>query len=202
MLLTTKEKKSFWIKWTILNTLSFIVALVVAYIFLLGFFTNPGYAMGTHFEESRNTILFKSIVGIIISTIQWLLLRKLFKITLLWIVVFPLVIIIVDLIIFNILGHLDINWGEYSDNYPFSIPILIIGEFLLIGFLQSILLGKHFYNTYSWILASSAPWAISLMVTVFSSEEIIWFAYILLGFLLYSVMTGGTLMRIMKPKKT
>ena len=182
--------------------LSFLVAFVVAYFIMLSYFTNPGYAMGTHFQESRNAILFQSIVGIIIGAVQWLLLRKQFKIALLWIIIVPVVIIIVDVIIFVILGNLDVHWGEFSNDYHYSYPILLIIEYLLIGSIQSILLAKHFTNTYSWILASSVPWAIILVVSFFGSDPIAALVSLILGLILYSALTGAALMWVVNPKES
>ena len=179
--ITEEKKHSFWLKWTFLNTLAFIVAFAVSGVIMLSYFTNPGYAMGTHFEESRNTIVFQSIVGVIIGFVQWVLLRKLFKVSWLWIFINPIIIIVVDGIIFAIFGNMNIHWGEFSDTYLYSTSILIFVECLVIGSIQSILLKRYFTTTYSWILASSVPWAASLVVTVFGTTPIIWITYFVLA---------------------
>ena len=195
-----ENTNQFWTMWTVLNTLSFIVAFAIGGFVMLSFFANPGYEMGTHFQESRNTILFQLIVGIVVSSVQWLLLRRRFKVTWVWMIIAPLIIIIVDMLIFFIMGNVDVHWGEYADSRPYATPILIVAEYLLIGIFQSTLLPGHSSRIYSWTLASSLPWVFSLVVTIFGSSAAIWLTYFVLGMISYSAATGATLTWLMKPE--
>ena len=201
-LATNKKKFEFWTTWTLSNVLSFIIASVAGYLFLLQYFTHPGYAMGTHLEESRNSIIFMFIVGIIVSTIQWLLLRKPYKVIWIWIIVFPFAIVIVDAVVFIVLGKLGIHWGEFLDAHPYFLSLLLLVDFLIIGVSQVKLLANHLSNTFYWIVASSAPWAIGLLITFFGTSSTIWLLYLVVGIFLYSASTGATLVWVMKTKES
>ena len=200
---TRIEKIRYFRKWTLLNAITLIIAYPVGLIIGLAFFTNPGYEWGNHFEQSRDVILFHSVAGIILGTVQWLLLRKKFKISSLWILTYPLAVIIFEVIAGIICHKMDINRGDLSflEGDPFGHALLLAISGFLIGLLQILLLKKAFVKTGYWALASSLAWSFSVLITALGHQyDFILLITFVLGTLIYGSLTGATLIWILKHK--
>ena len=81
---TNKEKIRFWRKWTLLNAIVLIIAYPVGY-FIGSLLAESISEWGSHFEQTRDMIIFQVAAGFFIGIIQWFLLRKLFQVSSYWI---------------------------------------------------------------------------------------------------------------------
>lgn len=197
------EKVKFWRKWTLLNAVTLIVAYPVGLLIGLAFFTNPGYEWGSHFEQSRDVIIFHSVAGIMLGTVQWLLLKKISKISWHWILTYPSAIIIFELIAGTICHKMNINRGDLSflEGDPYSHALVMAFSGLFIGILQFRHFKKSFTKTGYWIIASSVAWATSVLITAIGHQhDTVLLITFILGTILYGAITGVTLMWILQPK--
>ncbi len=198
-----KEKSRFLRKWTLLNALTLIITYPIGLIIGFAFFTNPGYEWGSHFEQTRNVIIFQSVAGIIIGIVQWNLLKKRYKIPSIWIVTFPVSVIIVETFAGIICHKLNINRGDLSflegDSYSHALMMAITG--LMLGIIQLPILNKHFTSTFYWPLATMFAWAISVLLTAITFKyEMMVLITFLLGSLLFGAITGAALIWALKVK--
>ena len=197
---TNKEKIRFWRKWTLLNAIVLIIAYPVGY-FIGSLLAESISEWGSHFEQTRDMIIFQVVAGFFIGITQWLLLRKFFQVSSYWIYSIPIVVIVVEVIAGIILWKLDINRGELSfiegDPYSHALILAIVG--LLAGVIQLPLLKNFFSGTFYWIVASMIAWALSVLVTAIGHQyDIAVLITFVIGSLLYGAITGATLMWVLQ----
>ena len=202
MSLNNKDKIRFWRNWTVLNAAILIIAYPICFVIGLSL-ADSMTEWGTHYEQTRDMIIYQSVTGFLIGIIQWLILKKIYSVSSLWISTIPIVVIVVEVIAGLILTNLDINRGELTflegDPYSHTIILGITGFF--IGVIQLPLLKKYLSGTIYWVIASTFAWAMSVLITAIGHKyDIMVLITFILGSLLYGAITGATLMWIMQPK--
>jgi len=209
MLLTTKkEKVRFWRNWTLLNALvlifSYIISLFVMLLIAETIFGFSADEWGTPFQQTVISIAAGIVIGISIGFTQWRLLRKVFNVSSFWLYSVAIGFIIIELIAGIILWKLDINRGElnFIEGDPYSHAIILAITGLLISIIQMPLLRNHFYRIIYWVVASTVAWGIGVLLTAIDTgSEVGFLLFFILGTLLYSAITGATLIWIMQPKE-
>ena len=205
---TNKEKVQFWRKWILVNALVLILGYIVSGFFVLlineVIFGLTMSEWGTPFEQSIMQIAAGTVIGISMGITQWLLLRKVFDVSLFWLYSVAIGFIIIELIAGIILWKLNINRGELSfiefNALAHALILAITG--LLIGMIQLPLLRKHYSGSVYWVIASTLAWGISILITVIDQEsELALLITFIIGAFLYGAITGATLMWIMRPKE-
>ena len=143
------------------------------------------------------------LIGSSIGFIQWRLLRKTYSIPSFWIYLVPAGIIFTELIAGIILWKMGINRGEFSfwENNPLPHAQIAAIYGLVIGLFQLLILRKHFTRSSFWILASALAWGVSILITAIKvTDDIFLLITFIIGILLYGLITGASLMWILKPR--
>lgn len=144
------------------------------------------------------------LIGSSIGFIQWRLLRKTYSIPSSWIYLVSAGIILTELVAGILLWKMGINRGEFAfweaNPLPHALIATIYG--LAIGLIQFPIIRKHFSKGAIWIVASTMAWGISILITAIKVQnDIFLLITFIIGTLLYGLITGATLMWILKPKK-
>ena len=96
-----------------------------------------------------------------------------------------------------------INRGEFSfwENNPLPHALIAAIYGLVIGLFQLLILRKHFTRSSFWILASALAWGVSILITAIKvTDDIFLLITFIIGILLYGLITGASLMWILKPR--
>ena len=195
-----KEKFRFWIKWTLVNALVLILGYIVSGFFVLlineVIFGLTMSEWGTPFEQSIMQIAAGTVIGFSMGITQWLLLRKVFDVSSLWIYSVAIGFVIIELFVGIILWKLDINRGDLSfiEGKPLAHALILGITGLLISLIQLPLLRKHYSGNVYWVISSTLAWGISVLLTaIFHQSELAILITFVLGAILYGAITGATL---------
>lgn len=205
--ITRREKIRFFRNWTLYNALGFLLAYALISIFgILAMETLdlPKDEWGTPFQQTVWKIVEGLIIGFCLGFIQWRQLRKILKISSLWMYILPAGIVLVELIVGIICWKMGLNRGEYSfwENYPLQHAMIAAFYGFVIGAGQLALLRKHFSNSITWLLASTLAWGTSILVIAIDvKNDIILLITFILGILLYGIISAATIMWVMKEKQ-
>ena len=130
------------------------------------------------------------IISIPISLAQWIALRRIYPISILWILSIPISILLVILLIRELPDGL---WGIFGDETAdLTLFFFLIG--FIIGLPQWLLLRRQYSNSSIWLLGSSIGVAAGLglvLVTDLVNQSTI-ISYIV-AVLVYAISTGLTL---------
>ncbi|TAJ15681.1 hypothetical protein DMA11_00300 [Marinilabiliaceae bacterium JC017] len=198
-LITKKDKLRFFRKWTLINALVLFLCYPIGSILSILLSEAMGYPVdewGTPVVQSFIAISFAILLGLSIGIIQKRLLKKIFKVSSLWIYSAATGFIIIELIAGFIFWKLDINRGElnFLEGNPFAHALILAISGLLIGFIQRPLLKTYFSRTSYWVIASTLAWGISVLVTAIGHNyNIALLITFITGTLLYGAITGAAL---------
>ncbi|NNL02350.1 MAG: hypothetical protein HKP39_08765 [Eudoraea sp.] len=206
---TNRKKLQFWTNWSLLSmgiiTASYIVSLIAVGIVGMGIFGITYDEWGTPLANTLMHMTGGAVIGLGVGLYQKALLKKIFKVTSIWIYTLILGFVITELLTGIVLLQTEFVRGQLRfiefNPLPESIIVSIAG--LLIGFLQWLILRKSFSRSIYWIIASSIGWwlIIFLPYTVgLIDEQASIFAFIP-GSFLYGAITGAVLMWVLKPKE-
>ena len=200
---SNKEKLKFCAIWTLLNITAFIVGSIVAFfvvMFIRDAFNIPYEEMGTTFQDTIVGIGGLAVVGICLGVTQWLLLRKILKVSSVWLYSLAIGAIVAQVLIGIIDWKTDII-KSFGENNLVGGTIYISIIVLLVGLVQLPLLSRRFYNIGYWILASILPGAVLIsVISIINGQHLDWTIPAIVGFLVYFICTGATSMWILKPK--
>jgi len=208
--LTRKQKNELLTNWTLLSfgiiPLSYIVSLIVV-LLVHGAFGFSQMEGGTYLSQTVMQMVGGAVIGLGTGLYQKALLKKVFSVSSNWIYSLILGFAITELIVCVILWRLNINRWElrFIESNPLPEALFFACSGLLTGILQWTILRKHFSGSLCWIAASTLGWGICVLITYFAGmvlkAGLSIFTFIL-GALLYGLITGITLMWIMKKKVT
>ena len=199
-----REKRKFCVNWTLYNSAAFILSSIVAFFVLMairGAFKIPYDEPGTTFQDTIAGIGGLAVVGLGLGVAQWSLIRKKLKVSSLWLYSLAIGAVVAQVLLGIIDWKTDIVKSFGEDNLiGGTIYITII--VLFIGLVQLPLLRRYFYNIGYWILASIVPGAIIIsVIAIIHGQDLDWTIPAIVGFIIYFICTGATLMWILKPKK-
>ena len=198
-----KEKFRFCLIWALFNTLAFIVTAIVAFIVVMlirSAFNIPEEEMGTTLQDTIVGIGGLAVVGLGLGFTQWKLLRRRFRISSIWVYSLAIGAIVAQILMGIIDWKTDIV-QSFGENNLVGGTIYISIIVLFIGLVQLPLLSRHFYNIGYWIIASILPGAILIsIIAIIHGQQLDWSIPALVGFLMYFICTGATLMWMLKPK--
>lgn len=205
---TKKEKINFLTNWTLLSfgiiPLSYLVSLIVV-LLVHGAFGFNQMEGGTYLSQTVMQMAGGAVIGLGTGIYQRLLLKKVFNVSSSWIYALIIGFAITELIVCVILWRLNLNRWElrFIESKPLPEALFFACSGLLTGFLQWIILRRYFSRSIYWIPASAIGWGICVLITYFAGMVLKLglssFTFIL-GALLYGLITGGTLMWILKKR--
>ena len=201
------DKVKFLRNWTLLNASFFIIGYIMMLLFGILMMEITNISMSewpSPIEQTVWQIGNAILIGGSVGFIQWKMLRKTYSISSSWIYLIPAGMIFTELITGILLWKMGINRGEFAfweaNPLPHALIVTIYG--LVIGLIQSPILRKHFSMSAIWIVASTIAWGVSILITAIKvSNDIFLLITFIVGILLYGLITGATLMWILKPKK-
>lgn len=203
---TKTNKVKFLRSWILLNAAFFVIAYILVAILgilIMEAMHLPKDEWGSPLQQTIWKIGEGIIIGSSIGFIQWKLLRKTYKIPSFWMFTVPAGIIFTELMAGIILMKMGINRGEYSfwENNPLPHTLIAAIYGLVIGLIQSIVLWKQLAKRLFWIIASTLAWGLSILVTAINvTSDIFLLINFIIGILLYGVITGVVLVKILKPR--
>jgi len=201
------EKRKFLRNWTLLNAAFFIIGYIMMLLFgiLMTEITNISMSeWPSPFEQTIWQIGNAILIGGSIGFIQWKMLRKTYGISASWFYLLPAGMIFTELIAGILLWKMGINRGElvFWESNPLAHALIATIYGLVIGLIQFPLMRKYFFNGALWIVASTIAWGVSILITAIKAQnDIFLLITFIIGTLLYGLITGATLMWILKPKK-
>ena len=145
-----------------------------------------------------------SISGIVVSTLiisipmslaQWIALRRIFPISILWIITIPIGLLLVVLIYQVIPDGL---WQIVEDESPAVLTVLFLIMGFTIGLPQWLILRRQFSSSSIWLLGSSigvaAGFGLVIVTDLINQSEIISYIVVVL---VYAITTGLILSRLL-----
>ena len=200
------NKGKFLRNWTILNAAFYIIGYILLILFGILMMEVTNVSMDewpSPLEQTIWQIGNGILIGSSIGFIQWRLLRKTYSIPSSWIYLVPAGIILTELVAGILLWKMGINRGEFAfweaNPLPHALLASIYG--LVIGLIQFPIIRKHFSKGTIWIVASTLAWGVSILITAIKVQNDIFLPItFVIGILLYGLITGSTLMWILKPK--
>ena len=200
---TRKDKVRFCVQWTLLSTAGAVIGSTFGIIFFLIIrlaFNIPEEESGTILQNMIGLIVCTSVMGISIGLMQWYLLKKALKVSSAWMYSFVTGSIIAELSFGIIYWTTEIVESFGEDNLLGG-AIIITTSMLFIGFVQLPLLRRQYANSGYWILASILPGVIIIsFIAIIQGQDLDWIIPAVIGFFMYFICTGATLMWILKPK--
>ena len=201
------NKGKFLRNWTLLNAAFYIIGYILLILFGILMMEVTKVSMDewpSPLEQTIWQIGNGILIGSSIGFIQWRLLRKTYSIPSSWIYLVSAGIILTELVAGILLWKMGINRGEFAfweaNPLPHALIATIYG--LAIGLIQFPIIRKHFSKGAIWIVASTMAWGISILITAIKVQnDIFLLITFIIGTLLYGLITGATLMWILKPKK-
>lgn len=209
---TEHEKFKFWTNWTLLSSgiipLSYIISLI-AVLLVQGAFGFGQMDWGIPLSNTLSQIAGGTIIGLGTGIYQKSLLRKAFNVSSSWIYTLVIGFAITELIIGIILWQLGLDRIQlrFIEYKPLPETLFFASAGLLIGFLQWRILRRFFIRSGYWVISSTLGWGICILINIswfvpFIQNSVLAVVMVFsLGSLLYGVITGATLMWIMRRKE-
>jgi len=201
---TRKGKVRFCVHWTLLSTAGAAIGStfgIIFFILILQAFDIPEEESGTILQNMIGLIVCTSVVGISIGFMQWYVLQKAFRVSRAWLYSLVIGSIIAEILFGIIYWRTDIV-ESFGEGNLLGGAIILTTIMLFIGFVQLPLLRRHYANSGYWILASILPGAIIIsLIAIFHGQDLDWIMPAIVGFFMYFIGSGATLMWILKPKE-
>ena len=203
----TKNKVRFLRNWTLLNAGFFVIGYILIIVFgilKMEIFHLSKDEWGSPLLQTMWQIGNAMIIGISIGYIQWRMLRKTYGVSSSWIYLVPAGMILTELMAGIMLWKMGINRGEFAfwENNPLQHALIATIYGLVIGLIQFPIIRKHFFKSTFWIVASTLAWGVSILLTAIKvTNDTLLLITFIIGLLLYGLITGVTLMWILKPKE-
>jgi|WetSurSiteA1Bulk_404760.scaffolds.fasta_scaffold53322_1 hypothetical protein len=209
---TKHEKIKFWTNWTLLSfgiiPLSYIVSLI-AVLLVQGAFGFGQMDWGTPLSNTLSQIAGGTIIGLGTGLYQKSLLQKACKVSSSWIYSLIIGFVTSELIAGIILWQLDLDREKlrFIEDNPLPETLIFASAGLLTGFLQWRILKRFFFRSGCWVIASTLGWGICILINIlwfipFIHNSVLAVVMVFsLGSLLYGVITGTTLIWIMRRKE-
>ncbi|HOX76112.1 MAG TPA: hypothetical protein PLB27_15430 [Bacteroidales bacterium] len=206
--LTKKEKLGFFTRWTLLSfgiiPVSYMVSLIIV-LLVHGVFGFSQMEGGTYLSQTVMQVAGGAVIGLGAGLYQKSLLKKVFKVSWAWIYACMVGFAVTELIVCLILWRMNINRYElrFIESNPLPEALFFACAGLLTGFLQWPLLRRYFLRSIYWVPASTLGWGICILITYFTGMvlkgglSILTFIF---GALLYGLITGGTLMWVLRER--
>ena len=174
---------------------------IIAFLLIRLAFNIPEEESGTLVQNMIGLIVCTSIIGISIGFMQWYLLQKVFRVSMALLYSFVIGSILAEILLGIIDWKTDIV-GSFGEDNLLGGAIILTSIMLFIGFIQLPLLRRHFANSGYWIMASIMPGLIIItLIAIIHGQDLDWNLPAVIGFLMYFIFTGVTLMWILKPKE-
>ena len=202
----TKNTRKFLRNWTLLTAAFIILGYILMLVFSILMMEITNISMSewpSTFEQTIWQIGNAILLGSSIGFIQWRMLRKTHSISSTWIYLVPAGMILTELIAGILLWKMGINRGEFVfwENNPLPHALIATIYGLMIGLIQFPIIRKHFSNGAFWILASTLAWGTSILITAINfANDIFLLITIIIGILLYGLITGCALVWILKSR--
>jgi len=197
---TRQEKFRFWTNWTLLSLgiipLTYIFSLFVV-LLVHGAFGFGQMEGGTYLSQTVMQVAGGAVIGLGTGLYQRSLLKGVYNVTSSWIYALVIGFAVTELIVCIILWQLGLNRYElrFIEFRPLPEALIFACAGLIIGLLQWKILKGQFSRSFYWVLASTLGWGFCILVTLIS----IWAFFI--GALLYGVITGATLIWVIRRKE-
>jgi hypothetical protein len=194
------KKIQFCMYWTLLSfgiiPVTYMISLIVV-LLIHGAFGFGQMEGGTYLSQTVMQIAGGSVIGLGTGLYQRTLLKKVYNVSSSWIYTLVIGFAVTELIVCIILWQLGLNRNElrFIEFKPLPEALIFAWAGLIIGLLQWTILRRYFLRSIYWVFASTLGWGICVFVTQIS----IWAFFI--GALLYGVITGATLMWILRRKE-
>jgi len=163
------------IRWLVANTIAWLLGLLLAIIL--------SHLVVNIFHPEETNLIVGLCLGFSLGFAQWLVLKRLMKISILWFIVpaigigLPYAWFIMQLEAGN-----DLPLILNTDGVFLAILFFICGA--LVGFIQSRLKSMNLGKSYIWILLSGIAWSISLTINSFLFSGLIFGLVTLAAFIL------------------
>lgn len=201
MTIKIKHKKfQFWLKWTLLSfgiiPVTYMISLIVV-LLVHGAFGFSQMEGGTYLSQTVMQIAGGAVIGLGTSLYQRSLFKQIYNVSSSWIYTLVIGFAVTELIVCIILWQLGLNRYElrFIEFKPLPEALFFACAGLIIGLSQWTILRRYFSRSIYWVIASTLGWGICVLVTLIS----IWAFFI--GALLYGVITGATLMWVLRKKE-
>lgn len=187
-------------KWTLHHTWVIIVSYLISIIVLLIIHGSFGFTMnddGTYLSNALMHIGSGFILALGTGILQRVLLKKQFQLSFKWVWSLIIGFVLAELLAGIVLWKLEIYRGlinifNTSNHLPEALIFAFAG--LIVGILQFRLLRPHYQKSFYWIISSALGWGLLIL-----SSYLGLFAF-LLGAILYGLLTGLVLYRILELK--
>lgn len=201
------NKGRFLRNWTILHAAFFIIGYILLILFaflMMAIFPIAKDEWGPPLLQSIWQTGNGILIGTSIGFIQWRLLRKTYSIPSSWIYLVPVGIIVTELIAGLFIWKMGMNRGDLAfwENNPLQHALIVTIYGFVIGLIQFPLLRKNFSRGAFWILASTLAWGASILITAIKvQDDLALLITLIIGFMLYGIVTGASLLWILKPRE-
>lgn len=131
------------------------------------------------------------LIGIPVGIAQWLVLRRMSHVSVLWLLTIPVGMIAGMFIVFSIPSF----WAQFDDEsvVALTLPFFIVG--VLIGLLQWLVLRKPYRNAWLWLLTTALGlWLSIFLVLGTGLVNVNGFLSVIVFVLLYALITGWSLL--------
>ena len=201
---TRKEKFRFCLQWTLLSSAGGVIGAtvgIIVFMLIRWAFNIPEEESGPILQNMIGLTACISIIGICIGIMQWFVLKKALRVSKAWL--FSLVIgSLIAVILFGIIYWITDIVESFGEGNLLGGAIIITGFLLIVGFIQLPLLRRHYANSGYWILASILPGLLIIsLIAIIHGQDLDWLLPGIIGFIIYFICTGATLMWILKPKE-
>jgi hypothetical protein len=174
--------KQFFI-WILANILGFS-ALLVCLFGLPSLMAISGIAVST------------LIISIPISLAQWIALRRILPISILWILTIPIGLLVIITLVYRVIP--EELWQLVDDESTFVLTVLFFMMGFAIGLPQWLILRRQFSSSSIWLLGSSigvaAGFGLVIATDLINQSEIISYIVVVL---VYAIVTGLILSRLL-----
>jgi len=153
-----KPNSKLIIEWLVANAIAWPLGILLAIIL--------SYAIVNIFHPEETNLIIGFSVGITIAFAQWQVLKKLMKISVLWIFV-PGICIGIPYAWITLIHESGNNLPQLLDSEWFFRATLFFICGALVGIIQSLLKSINIGRSYIWILLSAIGWSISITINSF-----------------------------------
>jgi hypothetical protein len=194
-------KVKFLIYWTLecflLIPMSYMISLIAVLLVFGAFGYTETTEWGSPLAQMLSQIAGGSVIGLGTGFFQKSLLRKMFNVTNFWVYSLVAGFALSELIIGLVLWKLGLNRSElrFLEFKPLPEAMFFAFSGLLIGLLQWTIIRRFFRRAICWVIASVLSWGICIVVVHFAGI----YAFFA-GALLYGLITGVTLLWVMKAR--
>jgi len=194
------RKNQFFMIWTLWSLGIIPVAYMVSLIVVLLVHGAFGFSQmdgGTYLSQTVMQIAGGAVIGLGTGLYQRSLLKKVFKVSLSWIYTLIIGFAVTELIVCIILWQLGMNRYElrFIESNPLPEALIFACAGLIIGLSQWVILRRYFSGSIYWVFASTVGWGVCVLITQISMLAFF------VGALLYGLITGATLMWVLKRKE-